>query len=230
MKMNNTKAAMVVAVLAISWSGIASASSMEVSGYIRQHFSFNLENQPETKADDKFDMSMARTTLRLDFDGEIGPFGYHIVTRVEREFETNYLDRLEDLGAGSGGLIGHYNNEEIREAVIEFKPTKNISMRFGKQQVAWGETDFFTGLDIIHGFDYSWRSFLEVENEELRKPLIMLNTIIQMPSLGGALQLLFRPGWDEDDDIGNNYSLYGGRWAGQPNKGSDFLRGFGMQV
>jgi len=215
-------------VLTMFAAGAVHASSLEVSGYVRQHFSFNLEDQPETSEDDKFDVSMARTTLRLDFDGKLGAIGYHIVTRAEREIETSYLDRVEDL-RGTDDLMSHYNNEEIREAVFTINPTKNIAVNFGKQQVAWGETDFFTGLDIIHGFDYSWRSFVEVENEEIRKPLIMLNTVIQMPSLGGALQLLVRPGWDEDEDIGTTYDLFGGRWANQPNKGVDFLRGFGIK-
>ncbi|MEH6637934.1 MAG: DUF1302 family protein [Porticoccaceae bacterium] len=230
MNRNKRKTAAVItaAVSAIGFAQIANASSLEVSGYVRQHLSFNLEDQPETTEDDKFDMSMARTTLRLDFDGELGSIGYHIVTRAEREIETSYLERLDDL-RGTDNLVDHYNNEEIREAVFTVNPTKNITMNFGKQQLAWGETDFFTGLDIVHGFDYSWRSFLEVENEELRKPLIMLNTVVQMPSMGGALQVFVRPGWDEDEDIGTDYSLYGGRWAGQPNKGTDFLDGFGIK-
>lgn len=231
MKIYKGKTAVSTAVLAlamVSVADIASANSLEVSGYVRQQLSFNLEDPPETSEDDKWDASMIRTTVRLDFDGEVGPIGYHFVTRAEREYDTNYLERLDDL-RGTDNLVDHYNNEEIREAVLEFSPTKNVSMRFGKQQVAWGETDFFTGLDIIHGFDYSWRSFLEVENEELRKPLIMLNTIIQVPSLRGALQLLVRPGWDEDEDIGTTYDLFGGRWANQPNKGVDFLDGFGIK-
>lgn len=229
MKITNTKAAVaVLAMLAISVAEITNASSFETSGYIRQQFSFNLEDQPETIEDDKYDVSMMRTTVRLDFDGEIGPIGYHFVTRASRESSTDYLDRLEDLGGGSGDLGSYYDDEEVREAVLSINPTKNISMRLGKQQIAWGETDFFTGLDIIHGFDYSWRSFLEVENEELRKSLVMLNNIIQVPSLGGALQVWIRPGWDEDEDIGTTYDLFGGRWANQPNKGVDFLEGFGI--
>lgn len=227
--MDNSLAAVLVMLAAGLNADMAHANSLNVSGYLREHVSVNLGNTPETAEDDKYDISMARTTLRLDLDGEIGPFSYHIVGRASREIRTSYLDRLEDLGGGSGRLMDHYDEEEIREAVLEYKPNSNVTFRFGKQQVAWGETDFFQGMDIVHGFDYTWRSFLEPENEELRKPLIMLNTIIQVPSADGALQILVRPGLDRDRDIGNTYDLFGGRWANQPNRGVDFIDGAGVR-
>jgi len=78
-------------------------------------------------------------------------------------------------------------------------------------------------MDVVHGFDYRWRSFLEREGDELRKPLILLNGKVDVPEANGSLQVLVRPGWDRDRDIGNTYDLSGGRWALQPNKGVDFL-------
>jgi hypothetical protein len=78
-------------------------------------------------------------------------------------------------------------------------------------------------MDIVHGYDMRWRSFLEGENEELRKPLILFNALVQVPEANGTLQAIVRPGWDRDKDIGNTYDLYGGRWTFQSFIGADFL-------
>lgn len=207
---------------------VSFASELNVSGYIREQVSINLEDPVETTQDDKYDVSMARTTLRLDFDGDVAGIGFSVIGRASREIETDYLKRLQKtrktvFGSTDDLVDDNYDETEIREAVLEFGLGDRTTLRLGKQQVAWGETDFFAGLDVIHGFDYSWRSFLEVENEELRKPLIMANVMIQVPEARGTLQLLLRPGLDSDEDIGNTYDLFGGRWANQPNKGVDFF-------
>ena len=207
---------------------MANASEINVSGYVREHISFNLENPIETAADDQYDMSMARTTVRLDVEGKVGDVNFTVIGRASKEVETDYLKSLQAtrstiFGSSDNLTEDRYDETEIREAVVEFNIGDRTSLRLGKQQVAWGETDFFAGLDVIHGFDYSWRSFLEPENEELRKPLILANAIIQVPEANGSLQLLLRPGMDKDKDIGNTYDLFGGRWANQPNKGVDFF-------
>jgi hypothetical protein len=78
-------------------------------------------------------------------------------------------------------------------------------------------------MDIVHGNDFTWRSFLEADAELVRKPLVMANATILVPELNGSLQIIVRPGLDKDEDIGNTYSLQGGRWANQPNKLANFL-------
>lgn len=205
----------------------ADAPAFHLGGYVRTWASFNLQDPPETAANDRGDLSMLRAALLLDADLKTGPLQWKAVGRVDREYKTSYLKRLQALGATGGGtgipLMDTYNQAELRELNVSFDVGDRIKFRIGKQQVVWGETDFFRALDIVHGFDYRWRSFLEVENEELRKPLFMLNTMIQVPEAKGALQVLVRPGWDRDRDTGNTYDLSGGRWASQPNKGVDFL-------
>ncbi|WP_372725294.1 DUF1302 family protein [Immundisolibacter sp.] len=128
------------------------------------------------------------------------------------------------LGFGGGTtdheLLDDYNSTSLREVLREFYVTFDVGDRYhfklGKQQVVWGETDFFRAMDIIHGYDMRWRSFLELENEELRKPLILGNVTIDVPELAGALQLIYRPGWDGGHDIGDDAALNGGRWMPSP--------------
>lgn len=204
--------------------------TLDLSGYVREYVSMNLDNKPETSEDDKFSLQMVRTQIRLDVGlRKIGPIELFTSLRGVKEVSTGYLEDLEDAGADSSSndpdlVENRYDDFEARElyADIDILPYR-LSTRLGKQQVAWGETDFFQASDLIHGFDFTWRSFLEAENEELRKPLIMANVMLQVPEADGSLQGIIIPGLDRDQDIGNSFDLFGGRWANQPNKGFDFF-------
>lgn len=223
----------VLAALALA-AGSAAADdggpSFHLGGYLRAGVSINLQDAPETRQNDRGSLSMARGTLLLDADGEVGPLRLKGVARAAREYKTDYLRRLERNvrtntpgGPGSDMIDYLYDEAELRELHVEFDASDRVQFRLGKQQVVWGETDFFRALDVVHGFDYRWRAFLEPENEELRKPLILANMTVQVPEADGALQVLFRPGWDRKEDIGNTLDLAGGRWRPQPYRGVDTL-------
>lgn len=203
--------------------------SFHLGGYARTWASFNLQNPPETSRNDRFSPSMLRGSLLLDADAKTGPVSWKVVGRADGEYKTRYLKDLEQLNrtnsAGGPGshLMDQYDQADLREYYMDFSPVERVNFRIGKQQVVWGETDFFRALDLVNGFDYRWRTFLEREGDELRKPLFLLKAKVNVPEADGSLQLLFRPGIDRNRDVGNSYDLYGGRWAGQPYKGVDFL-------
>lgn len=124
-----------------------------------------------------------------------------------------------DLG---GEFLDDYYDEGLvlREAYIDFTGINRLFVRLGRQQVVWGETDFFRITDIVHGYDQRWRSFFELENEELRKPSTLANLIVDIPELAGNLQLVYKPGGiDGSEQYGNQLDLAGGRYSGQPNWG-----------
>lgn len=204
-------------------------SNFKLSGYIRTWASINLQDVPETKENDKGDLSMLRSALSLNADLKTGPIQWKAIARVDREYKTNYLRRLEKInqatlpGGPGSDILSLYNQAEIRELYADFSPVERVHLRVGRQQVVWGETDFFHVTDLIHGFDLRWRSFLEKDNDELRKPLNLINAMIDVPEASGNLQIIVRPGLDRNRDIGTTYDLSGGRWALQPNKGVDFL-------
>lgn len=214
--------------LATAGPAPALAEDFHLSGYLRGWASFNLENPRETPQNDKHDFSMLRAALLLDADATVGPVKLKAIGRLDGEHKTNYLKRLDNSPTQAGNLMSEYNDATLREFYIDVPAGKRVDFRLGKQQVVWGETDFFRAMDVVHGFDYSWRSFLEVENEELRKPLILANMRIQVPEANGSLQAFIRPGWDGGKDIGNTYDLFGGRWANQPNKGVNFFAPSGL--
>lgn len=195
---------------------------LNVSGYLWEHVSVNLQNPPETKENDTWNLSMARTTLQGEASLKKNGISFQGIGRVVGEMKTDYLKRLDALPGQTGSLMDQYNVSELRELYAEFSPIDRVQLRLGKQQIVWGETDFFQAMDIVQGFDFTWRSFLEGENEQYRKPLILANVLFQVPELKGTLQVYLRPALDRDKDIGNTYDLFGGRWANQPNKGVNF--------
>jgi hypothetical protein len=154
------------------------------------------------------------------------------LTQLAKEV-TTFVQPIGSILTGAGGnvysvqgsahdIMDEYNNAELREAYIQFDPVERVTFRLGKQQVVWGETDFFRAMDVVHGFEYRWRLFMEPENEELRKPLVMANIMVQFPEIDSGLQILVRPGWDESGQIGNRSPLGGTRWAPTPYLGLDF--------
>lgn len=205
--------------------------ALQVSGYARGWASLNLEDQPELKAigrDSKNKLSMLRGSLLLDVDARTGPVKWKAIGRADQEYKTGYLEDLEDLRATNGTTGGrsdditdNYNQTELREFWAEMGIGERVTLKIGKQQLVWGESDFFHAMDLVHGYDLSWRLFFEGENEEWRKPLWLVSTKIRVPEADGMLAAYVRPGVDRCDDIGNTYDIRGGRWFFQPYRGFD---------
>ncbi len=227
-------------------TNLFAAPEYEFLGYVRQHVAVKLQDSPEISAatgkkiNGKGKLSMSRTTVRLEGHATFDDVKFVGIFRSDRERRTSYLKDLEKsavassftpsppapaaIPAGLGdAFLDEYDNDELREAYVSFDLGDRYTFRLGKQQIVWGETDVLRITDVVMGYDTRWRSILESENEELRKPLIMANVTIGLPELNGSLQLVFRPGWDDDEAPINNVDLEGGRWAGQPGKGTDAL-------
>lgn len=215
----------------VQLSGAGNDNYFKLGGYVRTWASWNLKDHPETPQDDKGSLQMLRGSLSLNADAKTGPLLWKAIVRSDQEKLTNYEKHLQDqVRAGTPGgpgsdMIEEYRRTELREFYVDADVGERVHLRLGKQQVVWGETDFFHPTDLIQGYDFRWRSFLEPESDELRKPLIIANATIDFPEADGSMQLILRPGLDRKKDIGNNYQLSGGRWMAQPFKGVDFLSG-----
>ena len=205
-----------------------SGNSFHLGGYVRGWAAFNLQDQPETPSNDRWKASMLRGSVLLDADARTGPVQWKGVVRADREAKTSYLADLERLRATTGttggdrrSILENYDQTELRELWGEFKLGDRTTWRIGKQQIVWGESDFFHAMDLVHGYDLSWRLFLEGENEEWRKPLWLVSTKIDVPEAKGQVHAYVRPGLDRCKDIGNTYDIRGGRWFFQPYRGFD---------
>lgn len=206
-------------------------NNLTLGGFVRTWASMNLQNHPETPGAGAGTLSMLRGSLELDAKLKTGPLTWTAVGRSDREVLTSYEKDLQNLarqntpGGPGSSVLSQYDQDELREFYADADVGDRVHLRLGKQQIVWGETDFFHPTDLIQGYDYRWRSFLEPESDEVRKPLIMANAKISVPEVDGQLQLVLRPGLDAKRDIGNSYDLYGGRWSPQPFQGVDFLAG-----
>ena len=99
-------------------------------------------------------------------------------------------DEFEDVGARSAEYEAVF-----REAFIDFV-LPPFSLRLGKQQVVWGETDQFRAIDIINPLDLTWHWARE-SWEDIRIPLWMVRGIWDIGKLGfveeSFLELLWIP-------------------------------------
>lgn len=206
---------------------------INVSGYARAFVGMLLEDHDETPADDQFELNMVRGAVYFDIDAYTGPLNWKVVTRFDKEVQTDYLRDLElntnAIGAVGSSTRGDYLDqfetdhlqELFREYYVDFSPIDGVDLRIGKQQLVWGESDFFQAMDLVHGFDFRWRLFFE-NNEDWRKPLFLINANIDVPKFDGSLNVFVRPGLDREEDIGNNFNIEGGRWIPHPYRGVDF--------
>ena len=219
------------------------------NGYVRTTVGVMLEDNDETTADDKFRMNQAEVTLNLDFDIKTGPLNWKVITRFDKEAQTDYLDdleaRSESIATGFGIQSGNFTDGVSRgrdgDYMDQYETTDEVfdwlreiyfdvnlfddrlMVRIGRQQLVWGESDFFQAMDVVHGYDYRGRLFYE-NNEEWRKPLMLFNFRLDFYELGGSLNWYIRPGWDRKEDMGSNYNIEGGRWIPHPYRGVDFTQ------
>jgi len=219
------------------------AFNFSYNGYLRSTIAVSLQDHDETSADDKWRMTQAELTLNLDFDIKTGPLNWKVITRFDKEAQTDYLDDLEDRMNNTSaifGLNGNYGKDGTKGDFMEQYETTDevfdwlreiyfdvnlfddrLLVRVGRQQLVWGESDFFQAMDVVHGYDYRGRLFYE-NNEEWRKPLMLFNFNLDLYELGGSLNWYIRPGWDRNEDMGSSFNIEGGRWIPHPYRGVDF--------
>ena len=116
-------------------------------------------------------------------------------------------------GAVGGGKVsdlsvsdrdGRKYDNALREAYVDvdFKQIP-LSLRLGKQQIVWGESDFFRLLDRINALDLTWH--LQQENElghgwdQLRIPYWMIKYLYRLDDLGPVSNGFIEGYWNPGD-------------------------------
>ncbi|HAD08354.1 MAG TPA: hypothetical protein DCF62_02625 [Porticoccaceae bacterium] len=122
-------------------------------------------------------------------------------------------DSVFDLRDSYDVLDGIGKEEyKVREAFIDFVMPP-FSLRLGRQQVVWGETDNFRALDVINPLDRTWHGTRE-SWEDIRIPLWMARGIWDIGKIGAFdetfLEVIVIP-----DDFKTNkaYTDYPRPWA-----------------
>jgi hypothetical protein len=220
--------------LALDYADASGDVSAHVGGWLRNWTGFNMDKVPSSEMKTKWwDPAMVRNEILLDMDAKTGPVAWKFIGRFDKEIETDYLHTLDHLNniQSPNGTVGNGRYMEqvdtntflqgAREFYAAFDVGNRLNLRIGKQQIVWGESDFFHAMDIISGFDYRQRLFFE-NNEEYRKPLMMAKVNLSVPEANGNLDMFVRPGLDPKDSIGSSYNIEGGRWQTTPYNGVDF--------
>ncbi len=142
-------------------------------------------------------------TLKLTYR-----FAYDSVYDIRESFRDNFsVDERDTL---------KYENW-IREAYVELVMPP-LTMRLGRQQVVWGETDTFRALDVINPLDTEWH-FAREPWEDIRIPLWMVRGIYDIGKVGWLEESFIEGIWIPGDfqrnraspDPRRPWGFYGGR-------------------
>ncbi len=110
---------------------------------------------------------------------------------------------LESIPKGTRDQI-KFNNH-IREAYTDvYFKNLPLTLRLGKQQIVWGESDGFRMLDRANTLDLSWHFFQELPPpgfgfDELRKPFWMAKGLWDFKQLGPLSQPFLEAYWNPGD-------------------------------
>ena len=93
---------------------------------------------------------------------------------------------------------------ELREAYVDIKFRGNFSLRAGKQQIIWGESDGFRLLDRANALDLSWHFFYELPPpafglDDLRIPFWMIKGLYDFGSVGSWSNVFAEAYWNPGD-------------------------------
>jgi hypothetical protein len=113
------------------------------------------------------------------------------------------LNRLENIPKG---LRDEYKfTDRLREAYIDlYFKNLPLTLRLGKQQIVWGESDGFRMLDRANTLDLSWHFFQELPPpgfgfDEIRQPFWMVKGLWDFRQLGPLSQPFFEFYWNPGD-------------------------------
>ena len=156
-------------------------------------------------------------TFRGEADGlyDWGPTEYSTADRFRQaaavQTSTSRNQTVVDV-SGSRQRLRNLASDRYRlfQAYAEVS-SGNLFIRFGRQILAWGETDGFRLLDNINPLDSSFGGFL-VSLDERRVPLDMLRTQYRIGDLG-PFQEMFLEAYAAID---NKVGYYPGTPAGSP--------------
>lgn len=176
------------AVLADAHAIVTIGDAIEVEGYV------NLQNIVRTPRFEAAELIMQRNTMQIEgkyhFLRESTAFGRFATGRLEEAtfslvgrgvYDTAY--HLRDAFSDA------YDNDDapaeelkVREAFVDLL-LPPVSLRVGRQQIVWGETDNFRALDVINPLDLSWHWTYE-SWEDLRIPLWSVRAVYDIGKFG----------------------------------------------
>lgn len=143
--------------------------------------------------------------------------------RTKREFTGEKTDkRFNDIDDYDRGARDAFKFENVlREAYVDVKFRgwlKNFSVRAGRQQIIWGESDGFRLLDRANSLDLSWHFQQELPPpalgfDDLRMPFWMIKGLYDFGSIGSWSNVFAEAYWNPGDWSPNKVSFLPAPWG-----------------
>jgi len=208
----------------LSWGIVNLGEDFELEGFVK---AYNIMKNGASAFHDG-ELTHQRNTAQLEGkyyflrDGQMfnhfssGPIDEATFTFLGRAV----YDSAYDIRDSYGSLHDRGKEEyKVREAFVDIMMAP-FSLRLGKQQVVWGETDNFRALDVINPLDRTWHGTRE-SWEDIRIPLWMARGIWDIGKIGPFdetfLELILIP---DDFQATKAATLYPRPWA---------IKGIGLQ-
>ena len=126
--------------------------------------------------------------------------------RTQRTFQGEKVDRrfddLDDFSRGARDALKFEN--VLREAYVDVKFRGGFSLRAGRQQIIWGESDGFRLLDRANALDLSWHFQQELPPpsyglDDLRIPFWMIKGLYDFGSVATFSNVFVEAYWNPGD-------------------------------
>ncbi|HQO78855.1 MAG TPA: hypothetical protein PLG17_10130, partial [Thermodesulfobacteriota bacterium] len=171
-------------------------------GKIKIEASIEHETGLRLEGENDGEFSILRSTAQLEPDVTLtNRLSWHAIFRLVKDGWGQYESEEHWLSKE------YWDEDNLDEVVREFyfdaDVAKRLHLRFGRQQIVWGETDGFRMLDLINPLDGSWKALGE-DFEDQRIPLWSLRATLGVPCLNGVAEFVFIPGWDDPEDRVNH--------------------------
>jgi hypothetical protein len=173
-----------------SWGVIALSPDLEIEGFVQAQ---NILREPMFQ-DAKFILqrNTAQIEAKYHFLQEGQAFGLFNTGPLEDAMLTvigrSVYDSIYDIG---DAVTSKFSEQQENKRKFEYKLREvyvdlalpPFSLRLGRQQVTWGETDNFRALDVINPLDLRWHWSREPW-EDVRIPLWMARAIYDIGKIG----------------------------------------------
>lgn len=141
-------------------------------------------------------------------------------TRSHRTFQGEKVDKrfndIDDFSKGAREALRFEN--VLREAYVDIKFRGNFSLRAGRQQIIWGESDGFRLLDRANALDLSWHFFQELPPpafglDDLRIPFWMIKGLYDFGSVGSLSNVFVEAYWNPGDWSPTKFTFLPAPWG-----------------
>ncbi|MBV1930388.1 MAG: hypothetical protein KUG71_01625 [Porticoccaceae bacterium] len=171
----------------LSWGIINIGEDIELEGFVKAHNIMKTGARPFNDGELTHQRNTAQLEGKYYFLREGTAFNRFSTGPIEEATFTflgrAVYDSVYDL-RDSYDVLNDRGKEEykIREAFVDFMMPP-FTLRLGRQQVVWGETDNFRALDVINPLDRTWHGTRE-SWEDIRIPLWMARGIWDIGKIG----------------------------------------------